>query len=205
MRKGAQSLLLDSTPDAFFFELIQGAIKRQRVSVLPETEFYLVKLLNRFIQSDSLFLRTSSGELKDQPLAFLYKEALEAETSFDQKSLFQNVGDISLYKVGFFHESLSKAAVPMDYYIGIGESAYLHAAKRCDEKANQTLFHDLSDKFDRCVSVLFEVSEKTTTTKTQQDLVRLYEMWARTGSERAARILKQAGIVLTKNKKEEDS
>lgn len=204
MRKGATSILIDSSPDAFFFELVQGAIKHQRVSVRPEIEFYLVKLLNRFILSESLFLRTSDGELKDQPLAFLFKEALEAETTHDQKNLFQNVGDISLYKVGFFQESLNKNAVPMDYYIGMGGTAYLQAAERSDEKTNQRLFHELADKFNQCVNVLFEVAEKTTMKKTEQDLVRLYEMWSRTGSERAARILKQAGIVLKHNSKKED-
>ncbi len=206
MRKSASSILIDSSPDAFFFELVQGAVKHQRLTVQPETEFYLVRLLNRFILSESLFIKTSDGELKDQPIAFLYKEALEAETAYDQKNLFQNVGDISLYKVGFFQESLNKAAVPVDYYIGIGGSAYLNAAKRCEEKNNQNLFQELADKFDKCVNVLFEVSEKTTMTKTEQDLVRLYEMWSRTGSERAARVLKQAGIVLnTKPRKDEVS
>ena len=203
--KDAQKILIDSSPDAFFFELVQGAVKQQGVKVLPETEFYLVKLLNRFISIENLFIRDSQGELKDQPIAFLYKEALEAQTPKDQKNLFQNVGDISLYKAGFFQESLNRNALPVDYYIGMGGSAYLNAAERSDERHYQDLFHELSEKFESCLNVLFEVSERTTITKTEQDLLRLYELWSETGSERAARALKRAGIALKKIKKDEVS
>ncbi len=197
-KSSAKSILIDSSPDAFFFELVQEAIKHQHVRVLPETEFYLVKLLNRFIASESLFVKTTDGEMKDQPLAFLYKEALEAESTQNQKSLFQNLGDISLYKAGFFQESLNHSAVPVDYYIGLGGTAYLNAAERSEEKHYQALFQELGKKFESCVEVLFEISEKTTVTKTEQDLLRLYEMWERTGSERAKRALKRAGIAIEK-------
>jgi hypothetical protein len=203
--KGANSLVLDSSPDEFFFGLVQDAIRHQQVRVLPETEFYLVKLLKRFIQSENLFVKNSNGELQDQPLSFLFKEALEAPSPTNQKNLFQNVGDISLYKVGFFQESLSRAAIPVDYYIGMGGTAYYNAAERSEEKHYQSLFQELSQKFESCVDILFEVSEKTTITKTEQDLLRLYEMWSRTGSERAARALLRAGIALPTAKEKKES
>jgi len=184
-------LTLDATPEAFFFELVQSAMQHQKIKLLPETEFYLVRLLNRFITSN----------LQDQPLAILYKEAMESETP-SQKLLFQNLGDITLYKAGFFQESLNRNCVDLDYYIGMGGSAYLNAARRSDDRHFQNLFSELSDKFGRFVDVLFEVSEKTTITKTEQDLFRLYEMYERTGSERAARALKKAGIRIEKESKD---
>ena len=188
------SLSLDTTPESFFFELVRTAVQHQKVKLQPETEFYLVKLLNRFIFSESLYSKKSDGSLEEQPLVFLYKEALEAPAQPEQKSLFQNVGDISLYRAGYFQESLAKGCVDLDYYIGLGGSAYQNAAERSEDRHFRGMFSELSTKFESFVEVLCEVSEKTTVTKTEQDLFRLYEMWNRTGSERAARALKKAGI-----------
>ncbi len=203
--KKTSSLTLDTTPESFFFELVRQAIDHQRVRIQPETEFYVVKLLNRFIFSESLYTKNEKGGLQDQPLAFLYKEALEAEISAAQKSLFQNVGDISLFKAGFFQESITRSMVDLDYYIGMGGSAYRNAAERSDEKHFRNLFGELSDQFGTVVNVLSEVSEKTTMTKTEQDLLRVYDVWSRTGSERAARTLARTGIKLTPNPKKQDS
>ena len=200
-----QTLTLDTNPESFFFELVRGAVDHQKVKLQPETEFYVVKLLNRFIFSESLYSKNSEGSLEDQPLAFLYKEALEAEEQASQKSLFQNVGDISLFKAGFFQESLSRSLVDLNYYIGLGGSAYRNAAHRSEAKHFRHLFEELSDQFGMVVNVLSEVSEQTTITKTEQDLLRLYEMWARTGSERAARTLTRTGIKLERDPNKRDS
>ena len=188
------SLSLDTNSESFFFELVHTAVEHQKVKLQPETEFYLVKLLNRFIFSESLYSKKSDGTLEEQPLVILYKEALEAPAQPEQKSLFQNVGDISLYRAGFFQESLSRAKVDLDYYIGLGGSAYQNAAERSGDKHFRVMFGELAHKFGTFVDVLCEVSESTTVTKTEQDLFRLYEMWNRTGSGRAARALKKAGI-----------
>ena len=78
----------------------------------------------------------------------------------------------------------------------MGGAAYLNASKITEEKHFQNLFGELSNKFDRFVDVLFEVSEKTalSSTKTETDIFRMYELWTNTGSERAARVLKKSGI-----------
>jgi len=192
----ASTLTLDATPESFFFELVRNAVDRQKIRIQPETEFYVVKLLKRFIFSDALYSRSSDGSLTEQPIAFMYKEALEAEASPEQKVLFQNVGDISLFKAGFFSESLSRANLDINYYIGMGGAAYHHAAQRSEEKHFRSLFSELADQFGRCVNILSEVSEVTTPTRTEQDLLRLYEIWNNTGSERLARTLSKTGILV---------
>jgi hypothetical protein len=203
--KAKPTLTLDTTPESFFFELVRGAIERQQARIQPETEFYVVKLLKRFMFSDALYTKSSDGSLEEQPIAFLYKEALDAEASPEQKVLFQNVGDISLFRAGFFQESLSRTNIDLNYYIGLGGSAYRNAAERSEAKHFRNLFGELSDQFGKCVSILSEVSEATTLTRTEQDLLRLYEMWDRTGSERAARALTRTGIKLEKDRTKKDS
>jgi len=168
---GSTDLTLDATPEAFFFELVRNAVDRQRVKLQPETEFYVVKLLKRFIFSEALYSKSSDGSLQEQPLAFLYKEALEAEA-----------------------HPLSRANLDIKYYIGLGGSAYLNAAQRSEEKHFRSLFSELSDQFGKCVSILSEVSEATTATRTEQDVLRLFDLWNNTGSERVARTLSRTGI-----------
>jgi hypothetical protein len=187
-------LAIDTSPDAFFFELVHSAVQNQKVKIQPETEFYIVKLLNRFIFSESLYSKNSDGSLEDQPLVFLYKEAIESEDVRAKKALFQNVGDISLYKAGFFQENLTKFKIDIGYFINIGGAAYHNAAERSEDKNFKEMFSELSHKFHHFVDVLSEVSEQTTVPTTEQDLFKLYDMWSRTGSERAARALKKAGI-----------
>jgi len=203
--KSRPALTLDTSPESFFFEMVRSAIDHQQVRLQPETEFYVVKLLKRFIFSDALYSRDHSGGLQEQPIAFLYKEALEANASPEQKALFQNVGDITMFRAGFFRERLDRANLDMSYFIGIGGAAYQNAARRSEERHFKDLFSELSEQFGKCVDILSEVSVATTPVRTEQDQLRVYEMWDRTGSERAARTLNRLGIKLARSRGRGDS
>lgn len=189
-------LTLVVQPEAFFYELVTQSMGRQKISAAPETEFYLVSLLQQFMSSDRLFTRDADGHVREEPLAIMLKEAIEQPQSELQRLLFRQVGDVSLYVSGFFQESLNRKAVDIDYYIHMGERAYQNVAARVDEKPKRAMFEELSDKFSRFVEVLADVSDKTTL-KTEKNLLRIYELWQRTGSERSARQLKEAGIIAT--------
>jgi hypothetical protein len=56
------------------------------------------------------------------------------------------------------------------------------------------VYEELATKFASFIEVLAEVSDKTTP-RTEKDLLRLYELWVRTRSERAAKALQEAGIL----------
>lgn len=188
------NLVLDANPDAFFYELIHSSIQDRKIPTKPETEFYLVKLLARFLTSAQLFSQDDKGNFKEEPLAIMFKDALEINPEEAQRQMFRQVGDVSLYKAGFFRESLDRANIQIDYYIGMGGSAYQQAASRTPDKTHRNVLHELSDRFGSFVGVLCDVSERTTTSKTDQDLLRMYDLWNRTGSSRAASVLKQHGI-----------
>jgi hypothetical protein len=49
------SLTLVAQPQDFFRELVTEALGKQKVTTQPETEFYLVNLLNRFMATESLY------------------------------------------------------------------------------------------------------------------------------------------------------
>jgi hypothetical protein len=185
---------LIARPEEFFYELVREALSTQRLRIQPETEFYLVHLMNRFMTTESLFSRDGQGQCREEPLALMVKDALEQSEPEAQRSLFRHVGDFSLYVAGYFQDSLSRRAVDVDYYIGMGGAAYSAVASREPDQSKQKLYGELSEKFGRFVDVLARISEKTSP-RTEQDLLRTYEVWVRTGSEKAARALQEAGIV----------
>src|SRR4051812_29975380 len=97
-----KKLKLVSQPQDYFRELITEAMGRQQVSAQPETEFYLVNLLNQFMTAD---------RLTEEPLALMVKEAVEKPEPREKRSLFRHVGDVSLYVAGYFQDSLNRKLV----------------------------------------------------------------------------------------------
>lgn len=192
--KHSTKLSLVAQPQEFFHELVTGALERQHLRTQPEVEFYLVQLLNQFMTTDHLFRRDAEGSPRDEALVLQLKEAIEEPQAAAQRALFRRIGDVSLYTAGFFQESLSRKLVDVDYYIELGGTAYQQVAARADESHLKGLYRELADRFAALVNVLAEISEATTP-RTEQDLLRLYDTWLRTGSERAAKALQAAGII----------
>lgn len=180
------TLQLVLQPQAYFHELVTRAMEKQHVSVRPETEFYLVNLLNQFMTADNL---------SEEPLALLLKSAVDEPHPLKRIEQFRRVGDLSLYVAGYFQESLNYKVVDVDYYIGMGGNAYERVASVAEEKSIRAVYSELSAKFGRCVDVLAEVSDVTQAPRTEKDILRLYEVWVRTRSERAAKALQDAGIL----------
>jgi hypothetical protein len=179
------TLTLVAQPQDFFRELITEALADQKVATQPETEFYLVNLLNQFMTTE---------RLSQEPLAFMVKDALEQPSLESQRLMLRQVGDVSLYVAGFFQDSLNRKLVDVDYYIDMGGTAYKHVAARADEDIFRALYEELAQKFASFVEVFAHVSDKTAR-KTERDLLRVYELWVRTRSERAAKQLQEAGIL----------
>ncbi len=187
-------LTLVSQPQDFFRELVTEALGRRQVAVQPETEFYLVNLLNQFITTDRLYSTDGQGGMREEPLALMLKEAFEQPKPQAQSQMFRHIGDVSLYVGGYFQDSLKRKVVDVDYYIEVGGRAYNLVASRADENLRKSLYGELAEKFSKLIDVLAEVSDRTTP-RTEKDLLRLYELWVRTRSDRAAKALKEAGIL----------
>jgi hypothetical protein len=190
----AKGLTLVAQPQEYFRELVTTALGKQKLAPPPEIEFYLVNLLNQFITTDRLYTRDGEGAVREEPLVLMIKDAIEQPERRAQSALFRHVGDVSLYTAGFFQDSLNRKAVDVDYYIGLGETAYHQVAVRSEEDSLRALYQQLASHFASFVEVLAEISDRTTP-KTEKDLLRLYDLWLRTKSERAAKALQEAGIL----------
>jgi hypothetical protein len=190
----ALKLKLVAQPQEYFYELLDGAFSKRSFKPTAETSFYLVNLLNQFMTTDALYSRDADGRHREDALALLVKEANEIPADDAKRALYRQVGDLSLYRAGFFQESLNRKLVDVDYYIDMGGHAYREAASRHEERGLRIVFEELAQRFGKFVDVLADVSD-VTMSKSERNLLRLYDNWIKTKSERAERLLNEAGII----------
>jgi hypothetical protein len=102
-----------------------------------------------------------------------------------------------LFIAGFFAQSFARKLVDIDYHIAMGGRAYGtladHLRGSIRGQAFATVFLELAQKFQRLVDVLNEVAEMAHT-HSDKDILRLYEIWLKTGSPRAFAILQRLGV-----------
>jgi hypothetical protein len=195
----------------FFSDLLRRAIENQRAQVQPTTLLYVTNLLHEYLSSEALYVQaggdgsagdgrsadarsTKGGSWQQKPLAFLLKEALE-EQGPARVQMLRRLGDTSLFVSGFFPDSLSRRSslVDVDYYIAMGGRAYDAVGSIAARHASRDLWDELSSRFRLLVDLLNEVSERTLAS-TDTGVVRLYERWLKTGSDRISGVLAQRGI-----------
>jgi hypothetical protein len=181
----------------FFRDSLQSALTHQRLAVEDQTEHYVVNLLTLFARSEQLYSRTESGGARLKPLVVMLTEALEARSPGDRQRGLQRLGDVSLFVAGFFARSFARKLIDVDYHIAMGGRAYGTLADNLRGsirgQAFAAVFLELAQKFQRLVDVLNEVAEMAHT-HTDKDILRLYEIWLKTGSPRAFAILQRLGV-----------
>ena len=189
-------LITNTSIQEYFHDSVSEAIANQKIKASAETAYYLVNLLTAFSRSDQLFDAGENGvDLK--PLALIYADAVNEPNITERTRLLQRLGDTALFIAGVFTDSLNRKLVDVDYYIAMGGNAYstvseiLRGAYQNDTA--KMLFEELTEKFTEFVDVLNEVSEKSNLSS-NADILRLYEIWIRTGSKRAAGQLRRLGI-----------
>jgi hypothetical protein len=189
-------LVVESSMAGFFQGLVSDAVENQQADISEEATCYVVNLLAAFAHSDKLFENTQEG-LMIQPLALLYGEALEAPNAEKRNHALRRLGDVALFICGIFSDSLNRKVVDVDYYITMGGSAYgsISSAGRqlARWRALGAVFDELGAKFASLVDVLHEVGDQTRL-RNDSDIMRLYEIWQRTGSRYAERQLGRFGI-----------
>lgn len=178
----------------FFRESVSSAMDKQGLDADDHTAYYVVNLLTLFARSE-VFYDGDSQPLK--PLALMLAEAVDASNADERNFALQRVGDISLFVAGFFGESLADKQVDIDYYVSMGGSAYSSLSEymrgSVRGRAFTAVFAELGAKFQDFVDVLTEVRDETRGNDVV-DVLRLYEIWLKTGSARAARMLRRLGI-----------
>ncbi|MDH3646894.1 MAG: hypothetical protein OER80_08980 [Gammaproteobacteria bacterium] len=177
----------------FFHDSLDTALSNQRVDAADHTAHYIVNLLTLYSRADELYDTTSEGR-QIKPLAFMLADALEADTLNDRDRALRRLGDVALFMAGFFVHSFSRKLIDVDYYISMGGGAYSHLSETTGGHAGfRDVFVELAEKFQRFVDVLNEISAMSCGNN-DEDILRLYEIWMRTGSPRAAAQLRCLGV-----------
>ncbi|HEY3809129.1 MAG TPA: hypothetical protein VGL50_04250 [Steroidobacteraceae bacterium] len=179
----------------YFHDALQGALAHQHLAVEDQTEHYVVNLLTLFARSEQLFEPSADGA-RIKPLVQMLSEALEAPTQVERERGLQRLGDVSLFIAGFFAHSFARKLVDIDYHIAMGGCAYGTLAgglSRGPRRVLGRVFAELAAKFLPLVDALNEISD-TARRYTQADVLRLYELWLKTGSPRACGLLRELGI-----------
>jgi len=194
-------LITSMTIREYFHEAVTSAIWNQQVDVEARTTGYVVNLLTRFSDTSALFQSAPEG-LELRPLALIYADAVEAPSAEHRKRALKQLGDLALFIAGLFPDSLNRKLVDVDYYIAMGGSAYGCLTDELrgqpDAETLRCVFAELAEKFNALVDVLGEVSDKAALSL-NSDVLRLYEVWLKTGSVRAQKKLQRIGVYPSEN------
>lgn len=180
----------------FFRTSIDDAISRQGVDVDPHATHYVVNLLTLFSRSDELY-EDDGDSYGLRPLALMLADAADARTPEERNHSLRRIGDVSLFVAGFFADGLARHVVDLDYYIYMGGNAYgslsdeVRGTLRGD--AFVGIYRELGRKFQVMVDVLNEVRDNARP-DSDADLLRTYEVWRKTGSKRAEKLLRAQGV-----------
>ncbi|MGH8490259.1 MAG: hypothetical protein ACREXS_15670 [Gammaproteobacteria bacterium] len=192
----SERLITNTNVQEYFHDSVSRALHNQQLHAELATVDYLVDLLTGFSRAEEFLERTPEG-VALQPLASLYAKALETNSLVHRHKFLRRLGDVALFIAGVFSDSLNCKVVDVDYYVAMGSNAYGYLSDcfrgTVREIALSKIFGELSVRFQEFTDVLNEVSERAHLTS-DSDIMRLYELWLRTGSKRAAQRLRRLGI-----------
>ncbi len=193
----------------FFCEVVEDAMRSRRMEATEGATRYLVALLADYARPDK-----RAGETLDRPLTLLLEEAVRVSDLAERFERLRTIGDGVLYGCGFFGDHFEARGVDAKYLHGLGTRAYGAASSMLrfssepappgraagGKRASSDLFGELADKFAAFVDVLEEVADTTVAmgTESPRGLLKAYERWLKTGSDRLASALTSHGVIPTR-------
>jgi hypothetical protein len=186
-------ILVGQSAQEWFRERVAETLSQRRLRVQEVTEFYLVNVLTRFLERERLDVEDGEGRVTEEPLALILLRALQSDRRARTAGL-RRLGDTALFVSGFFGDSLAGRPVDVDYYIAMGGRAYA-ALAGADRGGSAAPFDELSARFGEFVDLFAEIAE-VSQLRSNRGLVKLYERYLLTRSERVAQLLRERGVAL---------
>lgn len=189
------SIVPAQSVSGFFVEVVEDAMKARRVEATEGATHYLVALLADYAHPDR-----TAGEALERPMTLLLDEALHAPDPGERFERLRVLGDGVLYGCGFFGDHFEARGIDLAYMHGLGMRAYGAASSMLRAQEGPDVFGELADRFGVFVDVVAEVADATIAmgTESPKGLLKVYERWLRTGSERLASALTSRGVVPTR-------
>lgn len=184
--------VVHSSSRALFADLVRRATDEQAARLSPMAVTYLVELLEARVRAPG----PESGERWECDTLAEALLAARLEQGTTRARRLRAVGDRTLFVAGFFGDSLRRRGPGEGYYCQIGCAAY-DSLSRClgrgYEQAWSALFHELSQHFQSLVELLGDVGDRTRPDGVDV-VLRLYELYLASGSERDRRRLLRRGV-----------
>lgn len=189
-----RNVILSGDIHSFFKSSIHDAANNQGVETAPQTIDYVASVLAKFSRSERLYERTAEG-VQAPVLACIYSKAVEAQSADERCAFMKRLGDVALFMSGMFADSFNRRLVDVDYCMSMGEGAYgwLSDWRGASVHDNRPVFAELAENFARIVDILNEISERSGAAS-PSDVLKLYDRWLKTGSERVAKQLRALGV-----------
>jgi len=178
----------------FFRDALDDALAHQHVTLDAHTAHYVVSLLTLYSRTEVSHADTRPGQ-RWVGLAELLAQATDAGTPAERAAILQRLGDVSLFVAGFFAHGFERRLIDVDYHIAMGGRAYgtLATTITGPRRALADVFGELARKFQRVVDAVGEIADSARVWS-PKDVLRLYEVWLKTGSPRAQALLNQLGV-----------
>ena len=188
-------VMTDANLFDWFDTRVDDAVQTQAPSLPQDVTRYLKQLLVERAQSAHAFRADSP-----QTLAELHLRASGSPPG-QAIGLYKQLGDRALYIGGYFHDSLDRKTVGVDYYADMGESAYARLAGLCrvgwtEQGPLARLFGDMAQAFRDCLQVLRSIGGRDRGDDLE-DLVALAQRWLLTQDAAVERLLLERGALPT--------
>lgn len=195
----AATIILDSKE--FFFNMVEEAFEERKVDTYPQVKSYIVDVLKHYLVTENLYDEEDSSGKKTRKM--LSELLLTAASSQAQQKIghLKKLGDSSLYISGFFPDSFQRKIIDVDYYVDMGKIAYDSLSSTVNEDTFSKLYKEISVKFLDLVDALSLMSRKAKILD-EDNLLRLMDLYAKTGSSLAEEALVEKGVFNLSQKKQ---
>ena len=170
----------------YLHRIVDEALTRRQVEVLPETKIYLVSVAQDFTKP----LSVASD---DKPLTLAYGDSLQESNKGEKIRKLMHVGDRCLTLVGFFPSSITRrqGESGLEYHVRIGSSAYTQVGSSLPGK--QPLFFELAQRFSDLTKILSDIYSPFS--DSPANLAEILRQWEETGDQHAYAILLAHGML----------
>jgi len=190
------TIVASASVHEFFAESVDEALRARAVDASSGARAYLIGVLEDQAQPE----RRVDQDL-DRPLALLLADAVAMPKPAERFERLRRLGDAVLYAAGFFRGHFGARGVDEGYVVRMGREAYGRArsmivAGGAQGAEHGDVFGELADGFPDFVHVFEDVADGSQTlgATSPEGVLRLYERWLRTGSDRLANSLGAQGI-----------
>jgi hypothetical protein len=118
-----------------------------------ETIQYITNLLTEFVRVENICQMNRESGHSEQYLFGMLEQAETAMSPVLQKQCYKYLGDLILFQLGLFPESLTSghSTVSLAYYAQTGRRSYSMVAEMDSSPGQINVYRNLSRQFEQCV------------------------------------------------------